>query len=31
MAYLLFKEKLGRVQIAGVAVIVAGVVALILV
>jgi drug/metabolite transporter (DMT)-like permease len=28
MAYLLFKEKLGRVQIAGVAVIVAGVVAL---
>ncbi len=30
MAYLLFKEKLGRVQIAGVAVIVAGVVALIL-
>lgn len=30
MAYLLFKEKLGRVQIAGVAIIVAGVVALIL-
>ena len=28
MAYLLFQEKLGRVQIAGVAVIVAGVVAL---
>ena len=31
MAYLLFQEKLGRVQIAGVAVIVAGVIALILI